>query len=84
MMNFHKITKKFMLGEAFQSPGINSYLQSLKETLEGLKPSSKSDMRKLEIAKEHLREVRRNVRRLQERVDLLEEKISVLEENKEN
>ena len=83
-MDFHKITKRFMLGESFQAPSISSYLQSLKETLDGLKPSSKSDMRKLEIAKEHLREVRRNVRRLQERVDLLEEKISVLEENKEN
>ena len=83
-MDFHKITKKFMLGESFQTPSVSSYLQSLKETLDGLRPSSKSDMRKIEIAKEHLREVRRNVRRLQERVDLLEEKISVLEENKEN
>ena len=77
------MTKKFMLGESFQAPSIDSYLHSLKEALDGLRPSRKSDTRKLEIAKEHLREVRRNVRRLQEKVNLLEERLSILEENEE-
>ena len=82
-MDFHKVAKRFMMGEAVQPPSIGSYLQSLKEALGGLRPSTISDSRKIELAKEHLREVNRHFRRLQERVDILEEKLTILEEEKE-
>jgi len=81
-MDFHKVTKRFMMGESVQSPSVDSYLQSLKEALGGLRPSTQSDSRKIELAQEHLREVRRHVRRLQERVNILEEKLTILEEEK--
>jgi hypothetical protein len=80
-MDYRKMVKNFLLGESREPPNIGSYLQSLKETLDNLRPASQSDRRRLEIAKEHLREVKRHSRRLQEKVSLLEEKLSVLEED---
>jgi len=81
-MDFRQMTKKFLLGESYDSPNINSYIQSLKEVLEALKPSSQSDKMRVEMAQSHLREIKRNNRRLQEKVDLLEERVRIFEEGK--
>lgn len=77
------MTRKFLLGESYEAPSINSYLQSLKEILDNFRPSTQSDKRRLEIANNHLREIRRRARKLQENYDILEERIRVLEEGKE-
>ena len=77
------MTRKFLLGEASSAPSIYTYLQSLREALDGMRPRSATDGRRLEIAQEHLREVKRHTRKLQERVSLLEEQVKVLEEGKE-
>ena len=42
-----------------------------------------SGKRRLEIARSHLREIRRNFRRLNEKIQTLEEQVKVLEENKD-
>lgn len=80
-MDYRKMVKNFLLGESRDPPSIGSYLQSLKETLDSINPSSQTDRRRLDIAKEHLREVRRHSRRLQEKVSTLEERLSILEED---
>ncbi len=82
-MDYDKMTRKFLLGESHDSPSISSYLQSLKEVLTNLRPSTQTDKRRLEIANNHLREVRRRVRKLQENHDMLEERLKILEESKE-
>ena len=82
-MDYDKMTRKFLLGESSDSPSIGSYLQSLKEALANLRPATQTDKRRLEIANNHLREVRRRVRRLQENHDMLEERLKILEESKE-
>jgi len=79
-MDYSKMTKDFLLGEAREPPSVSSYLQSLKETLDNIRPSSQSDKRRLDIAKEHLREVKRHSRRLQEKISMLEERLNILEE----
>ena len=63
-------------------PSLRSYLQSISETLNAINPRSTTDYRRLEIAKQHLLEVRRNVKRLEEKVQVLEEQVKVLEEEK--
>ena len=82
--DFNKMTKEFLLGESSNSPSLISYIQSLSEALNNVTPRSKTDARRLEIAKEHLKSVKKGVRQLNERINLLEEKLQILEESKED
>tara|TARA_Y100000593_G_scaffold66126_1_gene121770 strand:+ start:793 stop:1050 length:258 start_codon:yes stop_codon:yes gene_type:complete len=77
----NNITRRFLLGES-KSPSLQSYLQALSETLSKLSPKTKSDHRRVEIAKSQLKEIKRHTRKLEESVALLEERLRVLEESK--
>tara|TARA_R110002020_G_scaffold394715_1_gene604704 strand:+ start:4076 stop:4321 length:246 start_codon:yes stop_codon:yes gene_type:complete len=81
-MDFRRMTREFMLGET-KAPSIASYIQSVSEILHSITPRSRTDERRIEVAKANLKEVRRHTRRLQERVNILEEQVQVLEESKE-
>jgi ubiquinone biosynthesis protein UbiJ len=76
------ITRKFLLGESHNPPSMRSYVQSLSEILRNLNPKSQTEKRRVEIALEHVREIKRHTRKLEERVMMLEEKLKVLEEDK--
>ena len=80
--DLYKMTRRFLLGEVYDAPTVDSYIQSLEETLNSLKSRSVKENNKIKIARQHLKEVKRNVRRLQERVNVLEEQVKVLEEGK--
>ena len=77
-----KITRRFLLGEAYESPDIFSYIQSLEEALNNIS-TNVTGQRRMKVAKEHLRNIRRTVRNLNKKVVTLEEQVKVLEENKE-
>jgi len=77
----NSITRRFLLGEN-KAPSLQSYLQALSETLSKLSPRTKSDHRRVEIAKNQLKEIKRHTRKLEESVQRLEEQIRVLEESK--
>tara|TARA_Y100000310_G_scaffold273688_1_gene289292 strand:+ start:236 stop:490 length:255 start_codon:yes stop_codon:yes gene_type:complete len=81
-IDYNKITRKFLMGEALEEPDTFSYIQSLEEALNNV-TTNVSGRRRLKIAKEHLRNIRRGVRRLNKKVVMLEEQVNVLEENKE-
>lgn len=81
-MDFRRKTREFLLNE-ITSPSVASYLQSIAEVLATVTPRSRTDERRIEMAKSNLKEVRRHTRRLQERLSTLEEQIRVLEESKE-
>tara|TARA_R110002072_G_scaffold35128_1_gene104258 strand:+ start:73 stop:324 length:252 start_codon:yes stop_codon:yes gene_type:complete len=81
MIDFDKITRKFLIGES-RIAGVASYIQNLSEILTQVRPRSRTDERRMEIAKENLREIKRHVRKLEEKVTLLEEHIGLLEEDK--
>ncbi len=78
----NELTKAFLVNEGNQ-PSVHSYIQSIDEALSKLSPKTKSDGRRIEVAKKHLREVKRQTRRLQESVSNLEEKLKLLEESSE-
>jgi len=78
--DFYSMTKRFLLGEGKSKPSLASYVQSLSEIVDSFNPRSKTESRRVEIAKEHLREIRKRSRVLEERVSLLEERLHVLEE----
>ncbi len=78
------MTKRFLLGEEKKSPSLGSYVQSLSEILNSFRPRSKTESRRLEIAKEQVRQIKKQARVLEERMSLLEERLSILEEEKLN
>lgn len=86
----NNITWRFIKeGSGKAQPSIRSYLQSISEIIDAVSPKSRTDERRLEIARNHLLEVKRNVNRLeekntflQEQLNELEEKVKILEEEK--
>ena len=78
---FDTLTRKFLLGESNKPDGM-SYIESIREILENIKPTTKSDRNRVAIAKNHIMEVRRAYRRLNERISLLEEQLTILEEKR--
>ena len=81
-MDLRRMTREFLLGEG-RAPSLASYIQSVSEVLRSITPRSRTDERRIEVAKANLIEVRRHTKRLQERVNVLEEQVKVLEESKE-
>jgi len=82
MIDYARITRRLLLGEALEELDTFSYIQSLEEALSNIS-TNVSGGRRLKIAKEHLRNIRREVRKLNKKVTMLEEQVKVLEENKE-
>jgi polyhydroxyalkanoate synthesis regulator phasin len=81
-MDLRRMTREFLLDES-KAPSMASYIQSISEVLESVTPRSRTDERRIAMAKTNLVEFRRHARRLQERVTVLEEQVQVLEESKE-
>tara|TARA_R100000664_G_scaffold14799_1_gene23132 strand:+ start:543 stop:794 length:252 start_codon:yes stop_codon:yes gene_type:complete len=81
MMDLGSITRKFLLGES-RVAGVASYIQNLSEILAQVRPRSRTDERRMDMARQNLREIKRHVRKLEEKITLLEEHIGVLEEEK--
>lgn len=75
------MTREFLLGEG-RAPSVISYIQSISEVLESITAKTRTDERRIEVAKANLLEVRRRTRRMAERVSVLEEQVKILEENK--
>jgi hypothetical protein len=83
-IDYGKITRRFLMGEAVEKPDAFSYLQSLEEALNSINPRSIRSENRLKVAKEHLRNIRKEVRNLNKQVVMLQEQVNILEENKES
>ena len=79
-VDFYHMTRRFLLGEERSRSSIFTYIQGLQETLTNFTPRSKTESRRVSIAREQLREIKRHARKLQNEVELLQEKLNVLEE----
>lgn len=73
MKDFAKIVKDFIVNEGYNPPDGLAYIQSVDEVLSNITPRTRTDERRLMVAKESLKNLRRELRRLQERVKVLEE-----------
>ena len=83
-VDYAKLTRRFLMGEAVEKPNAFSYIQSLEEALNSINPRSIRSENRLKVAKEHLRSIRREVRSLNKEVTMLQEQINILEESKES
>lgn len=89
-MNFNDLTRKFLMGEGKKVSAL-SRSAAIKEALESLKPRTKREKQRIEIALENLGHLRRSHRKLEEQNKFLmeenqqlNEKLNLLEENKED
>ena len=79
-MSLEKASRDF-LTESVDEKNIYTYIQGLQEIISNLKPRTVTEKRRLQLAKQHLREVRRFARKLDNRIGVLEEKLTILEES---
>ena len=70
------------LTESLDEKNIFTYIQGLQEIISNLKPRTMTEKRRLQIAKTHLREVKRFARIMENDMSVLQEKLNILEESK--
>jgi hypothetical protein len=70
------------LTESIDEKNIFTYIQGLQEIISNLKPRTMTEKRRLQIAKTHLREVKRFARRMENEMSVLQEKLNIIEESK--
>jgi hypothetical protein len=80
-MSLNSDWQKF-LTESLDEKNIFTYIQGLQEIISNLKPRTMTEKRRLQIAKTHLREVKRFARRMEADMSVLQEKLNILEESK--
>tara|TARA_Y100000114_G_C11648004_1_gene272687 strand:- start:129 stop:413 length:285 start_codon:yes stop_codon:yes gene_type:complete len=84
-VDYQKMTKNFLLYEgSVPDATILTYVQALSETIANMKPRTQSESRRLAMAKQQLKEIKKMARRMQEQITVLEERVNVLEEIKED
>ena len=70
------------LNESLEDRTIFTYIQGLEEIISNLKPRTMTEKRRMSLAKQHLREVKRSARKMQSEMGVLEERLNILEESK--
>ena len=80
-MSLNSDWQKF-LTESLDEKNIFTYIQGLQEIISNLKPRTVTEKRRLQLAKTHLREVKRFARRMENEVTVLQEKLNILEESR--
>ena len=79
-MSLDKSWRDF-LNESVDEKNIFTYIQGLQEIISNLKPRTMTEKRRLQLAKTHLREVKRFARRMENDIGILQEKINIIEES---
>lgn len=83
-MSITRQWQKFVLNEELDDKNIFAYIQGLQEIISNLKPKTLTEKRRITLAKQHLREVKKFARRMQTDITVLQEKLQILEESKGN
>ena len=80
-VSLNTVWHKF-LNESLDEKTIFTYIQGLEEIISNLKPRTMTEKRRMSLAKQHLREVKRAARKMQNEMFVLEERLNILEESK--
>ena len=76
-----KLTKKILLNEDLRVDA-GASIQALYDIVSNIRVTNKRDTGWLQLAKEHIRSIKRQMRSLNERVNALEEELKVITEDK--
>jgi hypothetical protein len=77
----NRLTKKFLLNESVRIDPLAS-VQALYDIVTSIRVANKRDSNRMQLAKEHVRNLKRQIRSLNERVVDLEEQLNLLNEEK--
>tara|TARA_R110002060_G_scaffold23166_14_gene31380 strand:- start:8213 stop:8452 length:240 start_codon:yes stop_codon:yes gene_type:complete len=77
----NQLTKSFILQENIKVDPAAS-LQALSDIMSNIRVTNKRDTNRLELAKEHVRAIKREFRNLNERVAVLQDELTLLKEEK--
>jgi len=69
------------INESVEERTIFTYIQGLEEVISIFKPRTMTEKRRLALARQNLREVRRYAKKMQNEVVVLQEKLNILEES---
>tara|TARA_B100000131_G_C17580568_1_gene394917 strand:- start:162 stop:410 length:249 start_codon:yes stop_codon:yes gene_type:complete len=75
------ITKKFLLNETYKFDPFAS-IQALNDIVSSVRVTNKRDTNRLQLAKEHIRGIKRQMKSLNEKVNSLETELNLLKEEK--
>jgi hypothetical protein len=78
---FRKIAKRFILNEQMKIDPA-AQVQALYDIVTNIRVTNKRDTNRINLAKEHLRGIKRQLRSLNERIESLEEQLTLLKEEK--
>ena len=73
--------ESFLLNETIEDRTIFTYIQGLQEFVNNFKPRTMTEKRRLSLAGQQLKEIKRHARRMQNEVQMLQEKLNILEES---
>lgn len=71
--DYTQLAKEFILTEGDNPPDVYVYLQSINDCLSALKPATKQEQRRLAIARESARSLRREIRKIKLEIHSLKE-----------
>ena len=73
--------RNFLLNESVEDRTIFTYIQGLQEFVNNFKPRTMTEKRRLSLAGQQLKEIKRHARRMQNEMQMLQEKLNILEES---
>lgn len=81
-VDLRRLTREFLLNEGKKAkPSVKAYVESVMNSLNSIKVSSKIDKRKIDVAKENLKEIKSLTRRLEIKIESLEKQLEELKKD---
>ena len=81
-IDLRRLTREFLLNEGKKKkPSVRAYAENVIDILSKIKASSQAEQRKIEMAKEHLKDIKSLTRRLEIKIERLEKQLEELKKD---
>tara|TARA_R100001440_G_scaffold63254_2_gene83462 strand:+ start:102 stop:356 length:255 start_codon:yes stop_codon:yes gene_type:complete len=81
-VDLRKLTREFLLNEGKKKkPSVRAYAENVIDILTKIKASSQAEQRKIDMAKEHLKDIKSLTRRLEIKIESLEKQLEELKKD---
>ena len=81
-VDLRRLTREFLLSEGKKKkPSVRAYAENVIDILTKIKASSQAEQRKIDMAKEHLKDIKSLTRRLEIKIESLEKQLEELKKD---
>tara|TARA_R100000353_G_C6382183_1_gene162256 strand:+ start:138 stop:392 length:255 start_codon:yes stop_codon:yes gene_type:complete len=81
-VDLRRLTRDFLLNEGKKKkPSVRAYAENVIDILTKIKASSQAEQRKIDMAKEHLKDIKSLTRRLEIKIESLERQLEELKKD---